>query len=86
MHNNAVQFYRIKLETLLINFDAVRRQAGMEMMMGNPMLAQVMGPDEDLATSVIEHEMLICAGCFLNVDNRLANLLDIELDETQEAP
>lgn len=76
MNGGAIHFYRIRLENFIINIDAVRRQAGMEMMMGSPTIAQAMGPDEDMATSMGEQEMLICANCFLNSDVRLFSLLN----------
>jgi hypothetical protein len=48
-----------------IDANAVRRAHGLELMMGgNALLANVMGPDEDLAKVIDgQHDMLICGAC-----------------------
>jgi hypothetical protein len=45
--------------------DAVRRQAGLEMMLGgNATLANIMGPDEDIAKPITDKiDLLICETC-----------------------
>ncbi|KKL97464.1 hypothetical protein LCGC14_1834170, partial [marine sediment metagenome] len=67
MHNNNITFYRISIEHLVIDTSAVSRQHGMEMMMGQVApLAQVMGPDEDIAKIVLSwNPILICQSCAL---------------------
>jgi hypothetical protein len=42
-------FYRVTVETCCLNGQAIQRQAGLEMIIGNAAIAQVMGPDEDMA-------------------------------------
>ena len=67
MHDNNITFYRIFIEHFVIDTSAVSRQHGMEMMMGQAApLAQVMGPDEDMA-KVVSHSnpILICQSCAL---------------------
>ena len=76
-HDNNLIFYRVRLTRLMINPSAIRRQAGLEMMLGSPALAQVMGPDEDLATEMDEQEALICQDCgrtpLEEISERIAN-------------
>ena len=44
--------------------DAVRRQSGLaEMLGGNGLLAQVMGPNEDMADKISETEITVCEKC-----------------------
>ncbi len=64
MHNRMfMQFYRMKLDCMMIDVGAVQRAAGMEQMMGNAMIANVMGPNEDLAIETSSHEVLVCMEC-----------------------
>jgi len=70
-------FYRASLEVCGLNIAAIRRQAGLELMLGgNVRLANAMGPDEDMA-KVIERksEIWICVPCLM--EGRLADLLAI---------
>lgn len=64
MHDGGIQFYRVKLESYIVDFNAVNRAHGMEMMMGgHALLAHMMGPNEDLAKKVFEHTHTICSEC-----------------------
>ena len=66
MAATGVHFYRVKIEQLVLNMATIRRQAGLEMMMGSAAaLAHALGPDEDLATSMAIRTVLICADCSL---------------------
>lgn len=59
-------FYRVQVEMFGIDVRAVERQHGLEMMIGNPAIAQMMGPDADLAKPIAPDSpsvMLICAEC-----------------------
>lgn len=65
MHAGMPLFLRISVDRLGIDAGAVRRAHGLEQMMaGNAMLANIMGPNETLA-KVIDgnHDMLICSEC-----------------------
>lgn len=42
-------FYRVRIETCCLNADAIRRQHGLEMMIGNAAIADAMGLGEDIA-------------------------------------
>jgi hypothetical protein len=62
MHAGHTLFLRISIVRPGIDANAVRRAHGLELMMGgNALLANVMGPDEDLANVIDgQHDMLIC--------------------------
>jgi len=75
-------FHRVKVERLIFNVAAIREQAGLEMMLGSPLLASVMGPDRDLATELQTDEALVCQTCYLS--HTLGELVDI-LNQHQEA-
>lgn len=48
-------FYRVRIERHGVKLDAVKRQAGMEMLMnGCVPLAQVMGPDEEMTMPLMD--------------------------------
>jgi hypothetical protein len=65
MHAGHPLFLRISVDRLGVDMNAVRRAHGLEMTMGgNGLLANVMGPDEDLAKVIDgQHDMLICGAC-----------------------
>lgn len=58
-------FLRITVERFGVDRAAVDRAHGMELMMGgNALLANIMGPDENLAKKIDgEKDLLICHGC-----------------------
>lgn len=64
MHDGQVTFYRLKIERLIINVGAIKRQHGLEMMIGGS-LAAVMGPNEDMARPVDGEPIgaIVCEEC-----------------------
>jgi hypothetical protein len=67
-HNRSLNFYRITIESHLINIPAVRRQTGLEMMMGSPMLAYHMGPQENMSVLMDKTKPLcVCLDCAMRV-------------------
>ena len=63
-HNGHILFLRIKVERFGLDHRAIQRAHGMEMILGNAVLANVMGPDEDLAKKIDESDdLLICHDC-----------------------
>ena len=57
-------FYEVSFKQLVINLDAVKRQVGLEMMMGgSALLANVLGRNEDMATLLHEGHGLVCMDC-----------------------
>lgn len=65
MHAGHPLFLRVTVERLGIDRKAVERAHGLELMMGgNALLANVMGPDEDLAKVIDgKKNMLVCGSC-----------------------
>jgi len=64
MHTGSPVFYRVSVEYLGVDLGAVRRQHGLELMLGSPVLAQAMGPDEDLTQPLAEKKGLhVCLTC-----------------------
>jgi hypothetical protein len=78
-HSGVPLFYRLTVEQFGVKLDAVRRQAGLEMMLGGHVaIAQAMGPDEDMAMPVMEKLVLVvCEPCSL-VDHCVAQLAEVE--------
>lgn len=63
-HSGGLMFYRVGIERFVIDPGAVQRAHGLEQLLGgNAHLAQVMGPDEDIAKQVWRHEFLLCDDC-----------------------
>lgn len=63
-HNNDLDFYRLKVERFMLNHQVIRKQAGLEMMLGEAApLARIMGSDPDIANGFGEHTFLICGSC-----------------------
>lgn len=70
MHDGNMTFYRVRVERTVVNLGAVRRQAGLEMMVGNAAIAHALGPNEDIATTFNgPHDAFVCETCAL--DDRL---------------
>ena len=64
MHNRSIQFYRVKVDFMMVDLAAVQRAQGLEQMLGgNAMIANAMGPDEDLAVPTSTVEGLLCLDC-----------------------
>ena len=64
-HNNDLTFYRVSITRLILNPRAIQQRQGLEMMLGSPALAEVMGPDDDLANEFSSHDFLVCQPCAL---------------------
>lgn len=63
-NNGCIDFYVMQLKYMVIDPGAVLRQSGLETILGSPALAQVMGPQEDLAVIASEVKgIVICANC-----------------------
>ena len=57
-------FWRVRIERFGISAPAVQRQTGLAMLLGSAALASVMGPDEDLASPMMEPKTVtICDTC-----------------------
>ena len=65
MHSGDILFYMVKIIRFGVDIKAVQRQHGFdELMPGSPVLANVMGPNEDIAVPIGEpDEALVCDKC-----------------------
>lgn len=62
-----MMFYRVRVQTFILDMPAIQRQDGLENMLGgHALIAQIMGPDEDIAIIADEKEMLVCAPCMMH--------------------
>lgn len=62
--HEAPVFYRVQVESFAFDMQAVQRQVGLGMMMGgNAGIAQVMGPDEDMAKCLSSETAILCLDC-----------------------
>jgi hypothetical protein len=76
-NGNNICCLRVKVTRLMINVGAVQRQTGLEMMLGSPALAAVMGTDEDVLKPLgDEVDALICDNCAM--DRRVCQLAELE--------
>ncbi len=78
-------FWRVKIERFVLNIQACQRQQGLGMLLGgHGGLAQIMGPDEDLAVELLKPITLIsCEPCSL--DSRpLVQFPEFEKEEEEK--
>ena len=88
MHDNNIAFNRITFERFVVDIRAVQRQHGLELQLGNATLANVMGPDEDIAKQMGESEVaIICdecsvtGGCISSLAEQIAEKRDSDEEE-----
>jgi hypothetical protein len=64
-HSGHPLFFRISVERCGLNRDAIIRQSGLEQMLGgHAKLANVMGPDEDMAQVIdFQRNLWVCVPC-----------------------
>lgn len=64
MHDGSPLFLRISVDRFGVDAQAVKQQHGLELMVGSSVLANIMGPDRDLAKRIDGRaDMLICTTC-----------------------
>lgn len=64
MHTGLPLFWTVTIRRYGVDLNAVRRAVGLEMFMGSPQLAAVMGPDEDIAKPIGDCvSLLLCESC-----------------------
>lgn len=64
-------FLRVTVTRYGIKADPVRRQTGLAMVMGNALLANAMGPNEDMAEIISERTITACETCAQKSENHL---------------
>lgn len=73
-------FYRVTVERFGVKLDAVRRQVGLEMMLGGSVrIAQAMGPDEEMTLPMMDPLVLVvCEPCSTGRECCVAQLAETE--------
>jgi hypothetical protein len=56
-------FWKVTAERFMIDDGALRRQAGLEMMVGHVGIAQALSPDEDMAKQISSSTFCLCEHC-----------------------
>lgn len=81
MHAADITFFKLNVQYMIVDIDAVKRQHGLEMMMGGASpIAQVLGPNEDIAVPAGDpEEILICLQCSLKLN--IWELIELNKDE-----
>ena len=76
-------FFRLKLERLCLDAQAVRRRQGLAMLLGSHPLARVMGPNEDIAKVITgPRDVFIYEPCIMEHAPMLMVALEQEPLET----
>ena len=76
LHGGLPLFWRLRIERFGVDVNAVRRQDALGTYMGNHLLASIMGPDEDMATPVMEAvTVAICEPCAVQPDMCVAAII-----------
>ena len=78
---NSLMFYRIHVETFVLDAKEIQRQDGLERMMGgNALIAHVIGPDPDFAARLSERTVLVCQACLMRAE---MHHLAVTMEETR---
>jgi len=82
MHDGNILFFKVSIQRMGINMNAVKEQHGLEIMLGSPAIASVMGPDSDIAKPIgIQAKGLICDTCACDKKTVLAQMAEMMNDE-----
>lgn len=61
---NAILFYRVTLERMIFDHQAIQQTSGLELILHSPKLADVFAPDNELAKPLDKPEQfLLCDSC-----------------------
>ena len=75
-------FWRVTVQRYFVDMEAVNRQTGLEMMLGNVAIADVMGPNEDMAKPVMDAvTVTVCERCANKCELCLHSLAETDEDE-----
>ena len=75
-------FWRVTVQRFVVDMGAVRRQSGLEMMLGSVALAVAMGPNDDLAKPMMDAvTVTVCESCANECELCLPSLAETEEDE-----
>lgn len=87
MHTGLPLFYRVKIERFGVDIQAAKRQDGLAAMLGSSVIANIMGPDNDLAKPVMDPVILtVCESCSVDKSLPVACLAELGLPENPPDP
>lgn len=67
MHARDLTFFHVTIERYMLDLGAVQRAHGLELVIGNPVIANVIGPDEDLAKRIhLQDRVVVCDHCAIH--------------------
>ena len=70
-------FWRVTIERFGVDLNAMRRQDGLASLIGNTHLATVMGPNEDMATPMMDAATVtVCESCAVSKNLPVAALAE----------
>ena len=73
MHTGLPVFWQVTIQRMRIDVGAVQRQHGLEMMLGSPLLAFHMGPQEDMIKPLFDaNTAWLCEKCAIENINIMA--------------
>ena len=85
LHSGLPLCYRVTIERLGFDLQAIQQAHGLELMLGNAALANVMGPTREFAKPFIEPiQFLVCETCSTGETHCVAALA--EMNEPEEKP
>lgn len=65
-HDGNLLFWRLRFDRAMINPRGIQQQHGLELILGSPAMARVMGADPDIAKVVDgPHDVWVCEPCVL---------------------
>ena len=83
MHNNQIAFFVVNIKYMGMDLNAVREQHGLEMSMGAAApLAQIMGPNRDLAKPIDQAKAFLCMDCA--IQTRVWDVFEMTGNKKQE--
>lgn len=77
LHSSMPMFYTIKINRMVLDLGAIEQTAGLEQYLGSTKLAEVMGPNLDIAECLSEgREVWVCANCAIQSGITIAELTE----------
>lgn len=88
MHDRQLACTRVRVTRMFPNLRAIQRQHGLELMIGNAAIANVMGENSDLLVPIhAEETLLVCDDCAIKTGiHRLWERDEQETEPTTEPP
>lgn len=84
MHTGLPLCYRVTVDRIGFDQQAIRQLAGLETMLGSVALARVMSPVSEVGKAISRRELLVCEEC--STDSKHAHILAIFAELGEEKP